>query len=81
MVSFAARKRAAVALLELTGVLDSKVSWAVYDSLGQLIVARRGVLYRYTLSDLWAGKPSSVFDLEHLEKPRGQGVAASDGQE
>lgn len=56
-------------LPELPGVLDPQVSWAVYDSLGQLIVARRGVLYRYTLSDLWAGKPSSVFDLELLEKP------------
>lgn len=57
-------------LPELPGVLDPQVSWAVYDSLGQLIVARRGVLYRYTLSDLLAGKPSSVFDLEPLEKPR-----------
>jgi hypothetical protein len=68
-------------LPELPGVLDADVSCSVYDSLGQLIVARRGVLYRYTLSDLWAGKPSSVFDLELLEKPRGQGITASDGQE
>ena len=68
-------------LPELPGVLDAEVSWAVYDSLGQLNVARRGVLYRYTLSDLWAGKPSSVFDLELLEKPSERGIVASDGQE
>ena len=62
-------------------MLDAEVSWAVYDSLGQLIVARRGVLYRYTLSDLWAGKPNSVFDLELLERPERRSDESRDVQE
>lgn len=53
---------------------DPKVSWAVYDSLGQLIVARRGVLYRYKLSDLWAGKPTSVFDWSLLRSRGGRAL-------
>lgn len=48
-------------------ILDSKVSWAAYDFLGQLLVARLGIVYRYSLRDLLAGQPSAVFDLEPLE--------------
>lgn len=54
---------------ELPGLLDEEVSWAVYDSLGQLIVARQGVVYRYTLEDLHSRMPSAVFDFEDLVKP------------
>lgn len=50
-------------------LLDRRVDWAMYDSLGQLIVARAGILYRYTLDDLLGHQPSGIFDLETLERP------------
>lgn len=56
-------------LPELPGILDGKECWVTYDALGQLVVARRGVLYRYTLKDLRNGKPTSVIDLEGLVRP------------
>lgn len=56
-------------LPEHPGLLDDKVCWATYDSLGQLIVAREGILYRYQLKDLLDHKPSAVIDLEPLERP------------
>ncbi len=58
-------------LPELPGVLDKYVSWASYDCLGQLIVARLGVVSRYSLPDLLKRSPSVVFDLEPLERPVG----------
>ena len=56
-------------LPEHPGLIDEKVSWATFDSLGQLIVARLGVLFKYRLKDLASNTPSSVFDLEGLERP------------
>lgn len=56
-------------LPEHPGLLDEHVSWAAYDALGQLIVARLGVLTRYCLADLLTHTPSAVFDLESLEPP------------
>ena len=56
-------------LPEHPDLLDKHVSWATYDSLGQLVVARLGVVYRYSLSALLAHKPSAVFDLESLQRP------------
>lgn len=48
-------------------LLDYKVTSAAYDCLGQLIVARRGALERYTFNDIAKGKPSIRLDLEDLE--------------
>jgi hypothetical protein len=59
-------------LPEHPGLLDAKVSWATFDALGQLIVARLGVLYKYCLSDFASQTPSSVFDLEALDRPNYQ---------
>lgn len=49
-------------------LLDHQVTWATYDSLGQLLVARAGVLYRYRLEDFEARIPSVVIDLEPIER-------------
>lgn len=50
-------------------VLDEHVSYAAYDAKGQLLVARLGVLYRYALPDLLRGVPTSVIDLEPIQRP------------
>lgn len=56
-------------LPEHPGFLDEHVSCAAYDALGQLIVARQGILTRYCLADLLTHTPSATFDLESLERP------------
>ncbi len=45
--------------------------WATWDSLGQLLVARKGWIERYTLHDLAAPQPLPSFslDLNPLERP------------
>jgi len=71
-------------LPEHPGLLDELVTWAAYDSLGQLIVARQGILYRYTREDLLAQTPSAVFDFESLERPigpRGPSLEEEDANE
>jgi hypothetical protein len=56
-------------LPEHPGLLHPTVSWAGYDSLGQLVFARLGVLYRYTVEGIRAGTgPAAVIDLEPLAK-------------
>ncbi len=55
-------------LEKFTDVLDEKVDAACWDSLGQLVFAREGVLYKYSLKDLKAGRPRKVIDLESLQK-------------
>jgi len=50
-------------------MLDYQVTSAAYDCLGQLVVARRGALERYTLDDIPLGKPSFRLDLEGLVPP------------
>jgi hypothetical protein len=59
-------------LPELPNFLDPMVSWAAYDALGQLVFARLGVLYRYTLEGIQGGEPSAVIDLEPLTPPTGR---------
>jgi len=54
---------------EIPGLLDEHVHWATYDSLGQLLFSRLGVLYRCTLADLLKGETTSSHDLESLEPP------------
>jgi len=54
---------------EYPAILDAEVTWATYDSLGQLVFARRGILYRFTLDDLKAGTPTAIIDLEPLVPP------------
>lgn len=56
-------------LPEHPGLLDEQVSWAACDCLGQLVFARLGVLYRYTHEDLLANTPTTVIDLEPIERP------------
>ncbi len=56
-------------LPEFPDLLGFGVTWATYDCLGQLIVARLGALERYTLDDIRLGKPSFRLDLEGLVPP------------
>lgn len=64
-------------LPDYPNLLDPMVSWAGYDALGQLVFARLGVLYRYTVDGVRNGTgPAAVIDLEPLTKsdPGGTGV-------
>jgi len=47
-------------------LLDNTVDWANWDALGHLIVARQGLLQKYTLADLARGQPSLYWDLRTL---------------
>lgn len=47
-------------------LLDNSVDWANWDALGNLIVARQGLLQKYTLADLATGQPSLAWDLRTL---------------
>ncbi|MBX3117559.1 MAG: hypothetical protein KF784_00720 [Fimbriimonadaceae bacterium] len=51
------------------GLLGPEVNQADWDSEGCLVVASCGVIQRYTLSDMNAGKPSFLLDLEPLAPP------------
>jgi hypothetical protein len=61
-------------LLEMPDFLDELVTWAAYDSLGQLVFARQGVLYRFSLAGLLNGTPDAEIDLEALTPPLGKGI-------
>lgn len=52
-------------------LLDQRVDWATWDSVGQLIVARSGGVERYRLTDLPYGKPSLERSFEDLGPPTG----------
>jgi hypothetical protein len=49
-------------------LINRDVFRATYDSWGQLLVARRGWLERYTLEDIATRKPSFRFDLNELNQ-------------
>ena len=49
-------------------LLDDQVDSACWDSLGNLIYSRQGILYKYSLDDLKHGRLGSVHDLEPLTK-------------
>lgn len=52
------------------GLLDKAVDWATYDSRGNLLVARAGVVYRYAMEDVKKRRPTAVIDLEGLTPPK-----------
>jgi len=47
-------------------LLDDCVDSACWDSLGNLVYSREGILYKYSLEDLKKGNPGSIMDLEPL---------------
>lgn len=56
-------------VLDGSKLLDAEVDWATWDMKGDLLVARRGAIERYSLSGLKTGVPDFLFDLEHLIPP------------
>lgn len=50
-------------------LIPDTADWACWDSLGQLLVANKGVVYKFGLDDLPRGIPKTVIDLEHLAPP------------
>jgi hypothetical protein len=51
------------------GLLDEQVLWAGYDYAGRLVLARNGIVERYTPADLERGEPSLRYDLNGLTAP------------
>lgn len=54
------------------GLVDEAVEWAGYDGQGRLVLARAGVVERYTRDDLERGVPSLRYDLNGLVPPARQ---------
>jgi len=52
------------------GLIDEKVTWATWDYHKNLIMAREGVISRYTLKDIAVGAPGFECDLEPLQKQK-----------
>jgi hypothetical protein len=50
-------------------LLDVEVDWATWDSKGDLLFARHGVINRYSLQALKRGSPDFQADLESLTAP------------
>ena len=50
-------------------LLDTNVEWAGWDHAHRLVLAREGVIERYTLQDLGRGDPSFRCDLRDLQPP------------
>lgn len=59
--------------LEGSDILDLEVDWATWDAKGDLLVARKGSILRYTLESLQNGSPAFSIDLESLEPPTNNG--------
>jgi hypothetical protein len=55
--------------LEGSNILDPDVDWATWDSKGDLLTAKKGAVYRYSLAALKNGTPDFSMDLEHLAPP------------
>lgn len=55
--------------LEGSDLLDPDVDWATWDSKGDLLVARRGAIERYSLAAIRRGTPDFVMDFELLQPP------------
>lgn len=49
-------------------LLDDQVDSACWDSNGNLVFSRQGILTMYTLEDLKHGRPSTIHDLEPLKR-------------
>ena len=56
--------------LEGSDLLDPNVDWATWDAKGDLLVARLGLIERYSLQQITKEKPSFSLDLENLEPPQ-----------
>jgi hypothetical protein len=56
-------------VLDGSSLLDTEVDWATWDAKGDLLVARRGAVERYSLPALKNGAPDFSFDLEQLTPP------------
>lgn len=57
-------------LQEFPELLDDQVDSACWDSRGNLVYSRLGVLYRYTPKAIATGEPDAVVDLEPLAQDR-----------
>ena len=55
--------------LDGSDILDPDVDWATWDSKGDLLFAKNGAVYRYSLAALKLGVPDFSVDLEHLAPP------------
>jgi len=55
--------------LEGSNLLNPEVDWATWDAKGDLLVARRGAIERYSLAALKSGVPDFSLDLEHINPP------------
>lgn len=55
--------------LDGSGLLDPDVDWATWSAKGDLLFARKGCVYRYSLRALQRGTPDFSRDLEGLEPP------------
>lgn len=64
-------KRVRFALDHPADLIDADVEWANWDALGNLIVARQGMLQKYTLADLASGQPSLSWDLRKMTPKEG----------
>ena len=61
--------------LEGSNLLGPEVDWATWSCNGDLLVARRGAIERYTLEALRRGEPTFRLDLEALTPPWEQSAA------
>ncbi len=52
--------------IEGSDLLDPRVDWATWDSKGDLLLAREGMIQRFTLQDLERGTPSFSCDLNQI---------------
>ena len=59
-----------IELEEYPDMLDAQVDSACWDSLGNLLYSRRGILYRVSLNDFEQGRPGAVHDLESLQQDK-----------
>lgn len=50
-------------------LIQAETDWACWDCLGQLLLARHGVLYKYGIDDIHAGVAKTRLDLEYLSPP------------
>lgn len=55
--------------LEGSTILDARVDWATWSAKGDLLVARQGLVHRYSLAGLASGSPDFSYDLESLAPP------------
>jgi hypothetical protein len=62
-------RKFAFSLVEYPGLLVETTSWATWDCLGQLLVARDGCIERWQLGDFAKGAPGLRVDLEDLQPP------------